>query len=49
MKISTTDALGKITYADDHVIVAGHREELQGALEQWNEQFKGRNGNTLSK
>ena len=31
-KISTTDALRKIMYADDLVIVAEHREELQGAL-----------------
>ena len=27
-------------YADDLVIVAEHREELQGALEEWNEMFK---------
>ena len=27
-------------YADDIVIVAEHREELQGALEEWNEMFK---------
>ena len=39
-KISTTDALKKIIYADDIVIVAEHREELQGALEEWNEMFK---------
>ena len=39
-KISTTDALRKIIYADDLVIVAEHREELQGALEEWNEMFK---------
>ena len=39
-KISTTDALRKIMYADDLVIVAEHREELQGALEEWNEMFK---------
>ena len=39
-KISTTDALKKIMYADDHLIVAEHREELQGALEEWNEMFK---------
>ena len=39
-KISTTDALRKIMYADDIVIVAEHREELQGALEVWNEMFK---------
>ena len=32
-KISTTDALRKIMYADDLVIVADHREESQGALE----------------
>ena len=35
-KISTTDALREIIYADDLVIVAEHREELQGALEEWN-------------
>ena len=39
-KISTTDALRKIMYPDDLVIVAEHREELQGALEEWNEMFK---------
>ena len=39
-KISTTDALRKIMYADDLVIVAEHREELQGALEEWNDMFK---------
>ena len=39
-KISTTDALMKIMYADDLVIVAEHREELQGALEEWNDMFK---------
>ena len=39
-KISTTDALMTIMYADDLVIVAEHREELQGALEEWNELFK---------
>ena len=27
-------------YADDLVIVAEHREELQGALEEWNKVFK---------
>ena len=27
-------------YADDLVIVAEHREELQGALEEWNDMFK---------
>ena len=27
-------------YADDLVIVAEHREELQGALEEWSEMFK---------
>ena len=27
-------------YADDLVIVAEHREEMQGALEEWNEMFK---------
>ena len=26
-------------YADDIVIVAEHREKLQGALEEWNELF----------
>ena len=36
-KISTTDAMKKIMYADDLVIVAEHRKELQGALEDWNE------------
>ena len=39
-KISTTDAMKKIMYADDLVIVAEHREELQGALEEWNEIIK---------
>ena len=39
-KISTTDALRKILYADDLVIVAENREELQGALEEWNDMFK---------
>ena len=39
-KISTTYALRKIMYADDRVIVAEHREELQGALEEWNDMFK---------
>ena len=39
-KISTTDAMKKILYADDLVIVAEHREELQDALEEWNEMFK---------
>ena len=39
-KISTTDALRKIMYADDLVIVAEHREELQVALEEWNDMFK---------
>ena len=39
-KISTTDAMKKIMYADDLAIVAEHREELQGALEEWNEMFK---------
>ena len=39
-KISTTDALRKSMYADDLVIVPEHREELQGALEDWNEMFK---------
>ena len=39
-KISATDPLGKIMYADDLVIVAEHREEWQGALEEWNEMFK---------
>ena len=37
MKISTTDALRN---ADDLVIVAEHQEELQGALEEWNEMRK---------
>ena len=27
-------------YADDLVIVAENREELQGALEEWNQMFK---------
>ena len=27
-------------YADDLVIVAEHREELQGALEEWSDMFK---------
>ena len=40
MKISTTDALRKIMYADDIVIAAEHRIEWQGALEEWNEMFK---------
>ena len=39
-KISTTDAMKKIMYADDLVIVAEHREELQDALEEWNDMFK---------
>ena len=39
-KISTTDALRNIMYADDLVIVAEHREELQDALEEWNDMFK---------
>ena len=30
----------KIMFADDLVIVAEHREELQGALEEWNDMFK---------
>ena len=37
-KISTTYyALRKIMYADDLVVVAENREELQGALEEWND------------
>ena len=39
-KISTKDALRKIMYADDLVIVAENREELQGALEEWNDMYK---------
>ena len=40
-KISTTYyALRKIMYADDLVVVAENREELQGALEEWNDMFK---------
>ena len=39
-KISTTYVLKKIMYADDLVIVAEPRDELQGALEEWNEMFK---------
>ena len=39
-KISTADALKKIMYADDRVIIAEHREEWQGALEEWNDMFK---------
>ena len=39
-KISTTYALRKIMHADDLVIVAEHREELQGALEEWNDMCK---------
>ena len=39
-KITTTDALRKIMYADDLVTVAEHREESQGALDEWNEMFK---------
>ena len=27
-------------YTDDLVIVSEHREELQGALEEWNDMFK---------
>ena len=27
-------------YADDLVIIAEHREELQGALDEWNDMFK---------
>ena len=34
------NALRKIMYADDLVIVADHREELQGALEEWNDMLK---------
>ena len=45
-KISTTDALRKIVYAHDLVIVAEHREELQGALEEWSEMFKKHGLNT---
>ena len=41
-KISTTDALRKIVYADDLVIVAEYLEELQGALEEWNDMYKKR-------
>ena len=32
--------LKKIMYADDVVIIAEHREELPGTLEEWNEMFK---------
>ena len=39
-KISTTDALRKIMYADDLVIIAEHREEWQGTLEEWNDMYK---------
>ena len=39
-KISTTDALRKIMYADDLVIVAEHRGEWQGVLEEWNDMCK---------
>ena len=39
-KISTTDALRKIMYADDIVIVAEHREEWQGALGECSDMFK---------
>ena len=39
-KISTTDALRKIMYAYDIVVAAEHREESQGALEEWNYMFK---------
>ena len=39
-KISTADVLKNIMYADDLVIVAKHREELPGALEEWNDMFK---------
>ena len=39
-KISTTDALKKIMYADDLVIVAEHLEEWQGTLEEWNDMFR---------
>ena len=39
-KISTTDVLKMIMYADDIVIVAEHREQLQGALEEFNDMFK---------
>ena len=37
---STTDVLKKSMHPDDLVIVAEHREEWQGALEEWNEMFK---------
>ena len=30
----------KIVYADDLVVVAEHRADLQEALEEWNELFK---------
>ena len=39
-KISTTDALRKSMYTDDHLIGAEHRQEWQGALEEWNVMFK---------
>ena len=48
-KISTADALRKIMYADDLVIVAEHLEELQGALEEWNDMFKKRRTSTRQK
>ena len=39
-KISKTDALRKIMYADGFVIVAERGEEWQGALEDWNDLSK---------
>ena len=38
--ISTRDALKKIMYAYNLVVVAEHRGELQDTLEEWNDMFK---------
>ena len=32
--------LRKIVYANDLVVVAEHREELHGALEEWNDVYE---------
>ena len=39
-KNSTIDVRRKFMCADDLVIAAEHREELQGALEEWKELLK---------
>ena len=40
MKISTTDALRKIMYADDRAILGECWKQRHGALEDWKELFK---------